>query len=149
MTSKAELAVSQSLRAVLAAVPAGSSIGDSEPFVAFQSALELFLPAELGWGHESFDGFRFVTARKVAPDEAEFVGLALLISDQAWTPIHLWLRLASEADQVAELDCRIGETGNGAAGLLRIPYGAERTDKFLARLPDRIDTIHWVYRATR
>jgi len=93
MTSIAEKIVSQELRAILARVVTGAPIEHSEQLDQFQSALEFFLTEELGWPQESFDAFRFAVARKVAPEEAEFVGLALLITDQAWTPIHLWLRL--------------------------------------------------------
>ena len=84
-----------------------------------------------------------------APEEAEFVGLALLISDQAWTPIHLWLRLSPDSDQITSLDCRVGEPGEGAARLVRIPYGSDLADKVLYRLPERVGAIEWVYRATR
>src|SRR5262245_64679223 len=108
MTSKVEAVVSQELRAILAPLATGAPIEDSERLVELQIALELFLPEELGWRDESFDAFRFAVARKVAPDEAEFVGLALFISDQAWTPIHLRLRLSPDSDQIAALDCRVG-----------------------------------------
>jgi hypothetical protein len=149
MTSKAEAIVSQELRAILAPLVTGASIGHSERLVQLQLALEFFLPAELGWRHESFDAFRFVVARKVTRDEAEFVGLALLISDQAWTPIHLWLRVSPDSDQITSLDCRVGEPGEGAAGLVRIPYGSGLADKILYRLPERVGAIDWVYRAAR
>ena len=149
MTSKAEKIVSQELRAILAPMVTGASIEHSERLVKLQGALEFFLPEQLGWRQESFDAFRFAIARKVAPDEAEFVGLALLISDQAWTPIHLWLRLSPDSDQITSLDCRVGEPGEEAASLVRIPYGSELADKVLHRLPERVGAIEWVYRAAR
>jgi|SRR5579859_3607199 len=101
MTSKAETAASQSLRAILAPLTTGASIEHSESLLAFQTALEFFLPPELEWHDEAFDAFRFAVARKLAHDEAEFIGLALFISDQAWTPIHLRLRLSPDADEVS------------------------------------------------
>jgi hypothetical protein len=149
MTSKAERVTSERLREILAPLTVGASIEQTQPFLEFQSALERFLPAELGWNHESFDAFQFVLAHKVALDEAEFVGLALLISDQSWTPIHLWLRLSPTSDQVTELECRVGEPGDGVAGLMRIPYGSRAVDKFLLRLNERLGSIQWVYRAAR
>lgn len=149
MTSKAEKIVSQELRAILARVVTGAPIEHSEQLDQFQSALEFFLPEELGWRYESFDAFRFAVARKVAPEEAEFVGLALLITDQAWTPIHLWLRLSPDSDQITCLDCGVGEPGEGAGGLVRIPYGSDLADKVLYRLPERVGGISWVYRAAR
>lgn len=149
MTSTAEKIVSHELRAILAPVATGAPIEDSEQLDQFQSALEFFLAEELGWRQESFDAFRFAVARKVAPEEAEFVGLALLITDQAWTPIHLWLRLSPDSDQIASLDCRVGEPGKGAGGLVRIPYGSDLADKVLYSLPERVGGISWVYRAAR
>jgi hypothetical protein len=149
MTSKAEAVASQSLREILTLLPVGASIEESRPFLEFQSALERFLPFELGWNYESFDAFRFVVAHKVAVDEAEFAGLALLISDQAWTPIHVWLRLSPTSDQVAELECRVGEPGGGAAGIIRMPYGSGAVDKFLLGFDERLRAIQWVYRDAR
>ena len=149
MTSKAETIVSQELRAILAPLATGAPIQHSERLVKLQSALEFFLPVELGWRYESFDAFRFVVARKVTPDEAEFLGLALLISDQAWTPIHLWLHLSPDADQITSFDCRVGEPGEGAERLVRIPYASGLADKILYRLPERVGAIDWVYRAAR
>jgi hypothetical protein len=76
ITDRTEAVASQCLRACLAPLSTGGPIENSEEFLAFQSALERFLPAELGWEGESFDAFRFVRAQKVAPDEAEFIGLS-------------------------------------------------------------------------
>lgn len=149
MTSKTEELLSKALRAVLTDLPDGASIGESDGFREFQEALEFFLPAELGWDDESFDAFRFILARKVALDEAEFLGLGLLISDQCWTPIRLRLRLSSSSDQVATLDCRVGEPGDGTAGLVRIPYGSSAAEKCLFGLSERSRAILWVYRAAR
>jgi hypothetical protein len=149
MISKAETLVSENLREVLSPLSVGASIERSEPFLAFQGALERFLSEELGWDYESFDGFRFVLAHKVAVDEAEFAGLALLISDQSWTPIHLWMRLSPTPDQVAELECRVGEPGDGTAGIVRIPYGSGGVDKFLLGFSERLGSIQWVYQAVR
>lgn len=149
MVDRTEAVASQCLRASLAPLSAGASIEKSEEFLAFQSALERFLPAELGWEGESFDAFRFVRAQKVAPDEAEFIGLALLISDQSWIPIHLRLRISPDSDQIAFLDCRVGEPGDGALGLETIPYRSGSVNKVLHRLPEQIESMLWVYRATR
>lgn len=149
MTSRAEAIASQCLRASIAPLFTGVPIENSEEFISFQSALERFVPAELGWDGESFDAFRFARSQKVAPDEVEFIGLALLISDQTWTPIHLWLRLSPQSDQFAVFDCRVGEPGDGALGLERIPYGSGRVNKVLLHLPERIESIEWAYRVVR
>lgn len=143
------MVASQSLRAVLEAFAIGEPIEDSPRLREFRSALEFFLPEELGWRYESFDAFRFAVARKIAPDEAEFIGLALLISEQAWTPIHLCVRLAPDAQRIGGLSCVVGERGEGRSGLLRIPYGSSGVDEFLFRLPERLGSIRWVFRAVR
>ena len=149
MKSKAEIVASQALRAVLAPLATGASIEASQNLREFESALEYFLPEELGWRDEAFDAFKFGIARKVAHDEAEFVGLGLLISDQAWTAIHLWLRLSPDSDEVALLDCRVGEPRDGRSGIVRIPYASRRVSKVLFGWPERIGTIQWVFRAVR
>lgn len=66
-----------------------------------------------------------------------------------WTPIHLWLQLSPDYDQMAALDCRVGELGGGSSGLVRIPYAFPGVDEIFLRLPERIESIQWAYRAVR
>ena len=73
------------LRAALVAAPVEGTIPDSEDLRRFESALEVYLPGQLGWRHGSFDGFRFCVAERLDSDAAVFLGLALLITDQSWT----------------------------------------------------------------
>ena len=121
MTSTAEEIASRSLRTVLAPISAGSTIADSDEFNTFQSALERVIPSALEveypwWRRESLDAFRFAVARKFGPEEAEFIGLCLLISDQTWAAMHLRLRVAAQSDKIEWLECRLGESGTGNGG---------------------------------
>jgi len=154
MTSTAEEIASRYLRAVLAALSPGATIGDSDDFNSFQSALERVIPSMLEeeyswWRHESLDAFRFAVSRMVGPDEAEFIGLCLLISDQTWIPLHLRLRIAPQSDNIEWLECGLGESGADNGGMVRTPYGSLRRTKVLYSVVNRLDSIQWVYTITR
>jgi hypothetical protein len=150
MASKTEESISRSLRAILDGLADGDAIGDSESFRSVLSDLEFFLPAILGeihrpWRDESFDGIFSAAARKTGPDEAEIMGLCILISDQTVTPIHVRLQVAPLGDEIRWLECNVGERGDGKAGMLRTPYNA-MSGKQLARVAERRNDIDWVYR---
>lgn len=152
--TKAEYAASVSLRTLLGPLLSGSTIEDSDTLGEFKSALEIFLPSELAksyawWRGESLDAFRFSVARKVGPDEAEFVGLGLLISDQSWTPLHLRLRVASQDERIDWLELKLGESGSGSGGIVRTPDGAKHEAKVLHRLATRLESIDWAYAIQR
>lgn len=152
--SKAEQIASASLRRLLAPLSAGDSIPDSEDFRKLQGALEYLLPAALAesypwWRYESIDRFHFSVARKQGREEGEFVGLCLLISDQSWTPLHLYLRAAAVGDALDRLDLRIGEEGPGNGGMTRTPFASNRRNKLLHSLERRLGEISWAYAITR
>jgi hypothetical protein len=155
MTSKAEKIASRCLRAILAPISAGAAIEDSDDFSDFQSAMEYFIPSILEeeypwWRWESLDAFSFAEARKTGAEEAEFIGLCLLITDQTWTPFHLRLRIASLGDNIEWLVCRLGESGTGNGGMIRTPYGSSReTTRLLNSVVDRLEFIAWAYTITR
>lgn len=153
MASRAEESVSRSLRAVLADLPDGAGIGDSEQFRQVLSGLEFFLPHQAlreiypEWDHESLDGIIPAVARKTGDGEAEIFGLCILISDQAVIPIHLRLKVAASADEVSWLECRLGERGK--LGMLRLPYDSSTAlAKRLHELDARQDQIEWVHRVS-
>lgn len=152
--TRAETAVSSWLKAVLNSLPQGTAIEDSEALRELESALEFFLSAELAksypaWRYESLDAFRFSVARKVAADEAEFIGLCLLISDQCWTPLHLRLRAASRNDTIDSLDLKLGEAGPGPGGMTRTPYGSSKEATLLHGLAARVESVEWAYAIRR
>ena len=149
MSSSLESLVSARLRTVLAALGDSAAIPASSAFQELQDALESWVPALLGWRHESIDAFRFASARKVSNLTAEFLGLCLLISDQTWTPLHLRITLAPSTDSVASVQCDLGEPGIGASGLLRLPFASKAADTLLASLPSRVHEFPWVFVMSR
>ena len=154
MTSKLEEIASRCLRASLAGLPLQASISTSDHFSKFQSALELLVPSLLvdkypWWRRESLDAFEFAVARRLRREEAEFIGLCLLITDQAWTPFHLRLRISPRVDQIEALECKLGESGVGNGGMVRAPYGSLRATKLLYSVERRLQSISWAYTITR
>lgn len=154
MRSRAEEMASRCLRAILAPLPYGAVIHDSDDFSLFQRALEYVLPSALRevypwWQHESLDAFRFAVARKIGIEEAEFIGLCLLISDQTWTPIYLRMSIARESDSFDWLECRVGELGDDAGGMLRIPHKSARINELPGSVEQRLESIQWAYTISR
>ncbi len=150
MASRLEQDLSRSIRAVLADLPDGARIPDSEEFREVNLGLEYFLPEVLReihpeWRHESLDGIIPLVARRTRQGEAEIVGLCILISDQTLTPLHLFLQIAPSVDEVSWLECRLGEKGKH--GMVRTPYD-KMSSKRLYALEGNADGIEWVYKVT-
>jgi hypothetical protein len=152
MVSIAEQRLSRSLRAVLADLPIGASIADSEQYPAVLTALAYFIPIILGelyreWRFQGLDGVVPVEARKTGEGEAEIFGVCYLICDQTLTPLHVHLQVAASNDEISWLECRLGERGRG--GMVRKPscFLREMTNR-LRRLDGRVDLIDWVYKVT-
>jgi hypothetical protein len=137
--SKAEARASGSLRILLADLPVGASIGDSEQLRDFLGSLEFFLPAVLQeihpeWKSESLDGFLIHSAQKTGDQEAEFIGHCILITDQTTTPFHLRTQIASSTDEVSWLELKLGEMGRD--GIVRRPYHYPPSLKRVEKLKD-------------
>lgn len=135
----------RTLREALALSADGHALPESGPFLDLQSVLERLVPAILGWKHESLDGFRFAAAKRLSAHDAECCGLCLLISDQTWTPFHLRLALRPGDDSVHFVECRVGERDQRTGKMVRVPYGASRVSKDLVALPQRLESVSWVY----
>lgn len=152
MVSKPEELVSRSLRAVLADLPDGADIGDSEQFRTALSGLEIFLTLILreihtAWDHESLDGILPLLSRKTGEGEAEIFGMTILISDQTVTPLHLSLQVAADRDEVSWLECRIGEQGK--LGMTRVLYNSrDSLWNRLYLLAENKEQINWQYAVT-
>lgn len=152
MAPKAEETASRRLRAILAEIPAGASIGDSPEFRDALTGLEWFLPTVLAeihpeWIGESLDGIYPHVARKTGEREAEILGLCCLMSDQTLTPIHVRLQLSSTGDEVSWLELQLGEKGR--TGMVRLPYSSSPSiHKRLHALSQSANTIEWVYKVT-
>ena len=152
MTSNREAITCHGLRMILDEVAPGDRVPDCAGLRDLLSGLEYLLPEVLAaehrwWRYEGFDGILPVVARKVSPREIEVNGLCILISDQSVTPIQVRLGIASEADEIASLECKVGEPGDGAGGLRREPFDHHRIAKDLASVGDRASQIDWVYTA--
>ena len=150
MASKTEEIVSRSLRSILDGLTQGAIIEDSENFRELLTGLEFFLPAVLGevhgeWKDESLDGIFPTVARKTGPDEAEIIGLCILISDQTLTPIHVRLRVSASGEEIEWLECNVGERGEGKAGMVRTPYESMSGKQFVA-VAERPSEIDWAYK---
>ncbi|MEZ6138981.1 MAG: hypothetical protein R3B84_00285 [Zavarzinella sp.] len=156
MASKAEQAVSRSLRTILADLPNGASFIAYTPDGLFSEhlldlfgGLEFFLPQVLRrthpeWAHESLDGFRPLVGRKIGNSAAEIFGLCILITDQTLTPIHLHIQASSTADEISWLECKLGEASE--KGVVRTPWpSGNATDNLVHALEGRADSIEWVY----
>jgi hypothetical protein len=152
MTSRAEQTISRLIRTVLAELPSGASIPESERFRNVLSHLEFYIPALLReihpeWDEESLDGVIPVVARKTAEGEVELFGLCIIISDQTLTPIHVRIQVAASNDEISWLECTLGERGQD--GIVRMPYQSRHAaTKRLYALDGRADLIEWVYKVT-
>jgi hypothetical protein len=152
MASRAEQSISRSLRAILAGLPDGAGVADSDQFREVLCGLEYFPPEVLGeihpeWNQESLDGVIPLVARKTRDAEAEIFGLCIIISDQTLTPLHLCLQVSASRDEVSWLECKLGERGE--LGMVRTPYQAlNATRKRLYALEGRADMIDWAYKVT-
>jgi len=149
MPSREEQLICSPLRTILANLPTGGDIPDSDDWQAVVSLLEQYVPATLAeiypeWTQESLDGFYPLFARKTGEGELELFGLCLLISDQTTTPIHLRLQLSSSADEISWLIFRLGEATEH--GMLRGNLASKA--KHLCALEERADKIDWVCRVT-
>jgi hypothetical protein len=153
MASRAEQSLSRALQTVLADLPDGADLGESEALRELLVALEYFLPNPVlratypEWSRESLDGIIPLLARKTGEGEAELFGACIVISDQSVAPLHVRLRIAAATEEISWLECRLGEWE--ADGMKRIPYNALHilTDQLysLGCQPNRID---WFYQAT-
>ena len=148
MASRAEQLFCRSLRTILADLPSGANIGESENLRDALNGLEFCLPGFLGseW-HDELDGFSPVLVRKTGEREFELIGLCILFSDQALAPIHLRIQIASNADRISWLECCVGE--NGKHGMVRPRYetleGALKRMYEYCYLEGNADEIDWAY----
>ncbi len=149
---KPEEVLAAALRSVLADLPDGATIPDSEPFRSALVAAEFFLPTILGevyrsWTGVGLDGIWPVEARKTAVRTLELLGVCCIINDQTITPLHMQLQVAGNADEACWLECRLGERGPN--GMVREPYGSlSRMMKRVRRLEQGRHAIDWVYKVT-
>lgn len=151
MVSSVEQRLSRSIGQILADLPNGATIADSEHLQKVLSELEYFIPEVLRelhpeWKHESLDGIIPLVARKTNEGEAEFLGECILITDQTLTPLHLRVQVTPAGDGISWLELRLGELSQH--GMVRTPYAsASTTPKRLYKLLEQgPDAISWAYK---
>ncbi len=108
------------------------------PFEIFLSSVLCEVHAE--WRRESLDGIYPRLFRKTAAREIELIGMAVFISDQTLTPLHLRLQLSRDYDCVSWMELRLGERVEGQCR--RDPYDSS---KAMQKVVDRLDSIDWYY----
>ena len=140
-----EQRVCELLSPLLRSHDVGDSIATSPDDGYIFSSFEFFLPGVLreihaAWRHESLDGIYPASFRKTGVREIELIGLALFISDQTLTPLHVRLQLSADFDCVSWIELKLGERVNGECR--RDPYGST---KALLHVTNRLHSIDWYY----
>jgi len=80
---------------------------------------------------------------KTGDRDIELAGLALFISDQTLTPLHLRLQLSSAYDCVSWIDLKLGERIDGKCR--REPYDSSKAFGAMLHATNRLDSIDWFY----
>lgn len=134
----------------MADIAIGGSLPHSARSREFLTALEHFVLGVLREKHrefkyESLDGLLPVLSRKLGPSEVEVFGMAILITDQTLTPLHVRLALSATSDEVDRLELRFGENDSHGE-MKRTPYSKpEGLEKRLLTCDsrNRMDHINW------
>ena len=147
-TSVPEQRVCERLGPLLQEHAVGDSLGDLNTERDLLASFEFFLPEVLReihreWQGESLDGVYPKVFRKTAEREVELIGLALFISDQTLTPLHVRLQLSPTFDRVSWIDLRLGE--HTADGCRREPYCSSKAMGTMLHVSERLDSIDWFY----
>ena len=150
MPSKAETIVASVVGKILQPLMNGQTV--DFPGTPIGNGLEYFLPEVLRecfayWKSESLDGVFIRRFIKRGPHAIEITGTCILISDQTVTPFHIRLEISASADNVSWLECRLGEPGPGAGGMMRVPYSDWHRDPLKGAV-EEIEAADWVYKAT-
>jgi hypothetical protein len=136
---------------MLEPTPVGGRFEQSDQLREVCSCLEYFIPGVLRerhpeWKHESLDGVIPFIVRKTGKGEAELIGECILISDQSVAPIHLRMQIASDKEEIAWLECRLGERKDDC--LRRVPYNANLPTRQVLQAAEDVNTIRWFYAVT-
>lgn len=136
------------LAPLLRANDVGDAIGALPGGSYLFSSFEFFLPEVLrevhdDWRYESLDGVYPKQFRKTGDHEIELIGLALFISDQTLTPLHVRLQLSTDYDRVSWIDLKLGERVNG--NCRREPYGNSKAAGSMLHAAEHLDSIDWFY----
>lgn len=150
--SRVEEVLAQRLRAVLARAAVGKALDQGDELREMLSALEWYLPCVLEeihayWKNESLDGVLCSKLTRTGPTSAELLGICILMNDQTIVPAHVRLRLSKTTDEIEWLECRLGERGNGAGGMIRHPYD-QSIQRQLCVISRNINAFDWACAVT-
>ena len=146
--SVTEQRVCELLAPLLGAHEVGDPIVPSSENGDIFSSFECFLPGVLHeihteWRYESLDGIYPASFRKTGDREIELIGLALFISDQTVTPLHVRLQLSPGFDCVSWIDLKLGERIDGKCR--RDPCGSAEASRMMVHVTNGFDSIDWYY----
>jgi hypothetical protein len=157
----AEQSISRALQTILAELPIGENIPDSEEFRRkVLLGLEWWLPDIIGEIHREWigmgcDGIFPVLTRKTGDGEAEIFGQYNFIQDQTLTPFYVRLQIAPTEGEVSWLEFKVGERlqgkrgERGKHGMVMLPYTSrDATYKRLYLMNGDVDRIDWAYSVT-
>lgn len=139
------------MRRLLSGASAGERLSPSiDEWLKISANLEFMIPAVLrrryqAWDRESLDGFALASAHVADARTLVLLGLAQLITTQAWVAAEVRLELAEDLNSFVRLECRLGEPGDGPLGLRTLPCFAPEKPAELSALPGRRSTIAWVF----
>ncbi len=95
---------------------------------------------------DSLDGFLPATTRKIGDRELELAGVAILISDQTVTPLHVRVQISRTFIEISWMECRLGQIQNGK--MTRTAYSAEYPLRYTIGALQDPDAIEWAYAVT-
>lgn len=141
--------IASNLRTVLEPLRVGETIPDSTHLSNALNSLERYLPAVFAelypeWKHEGLDGFIPLYVRKCLDREMELFGLCWLIDDQSQTPLRLHIQIHTRSDEIAFLQCKLGERGE--SGMVRLKVKSKAQYTHLHQLEGRENSIDWIYK---
>ena len=136
----------RALRGVdLGAMPAGDCLDE------LRASLEVYMPALLAidyheWvGTECIDEVFIEEFVKVEKMRAVVCGAVMLMSDGRITPFCIDMKGDAERGWLGPVRLRLGEPGGGRIGISGPCSGSGKAVTLLSRLPNRLDSVDWVY----
>jgi hypothetical protein len=154
MVSGLEHELVQSLRKVLDPLPDGAAIEDSEVWSQASNYLEGFTFHVINEIHprpESTDGLMATFRHKVGPQEIVVAGNTWMLDYEGnnfVAPFHVQLQMSSTVDEVAWMECRLGERGENS--IKHLDWSEKKVAIFAGRAatPNFIDEVDWFYKVT-
>ncbi|MBL9089432.1 MAG: hypothetical protein JNM10_20000 [Planctomycetia bacterium] len=159
MTSPAEREVARALRCALEGVAVGASLLGPRPsgapaLEASGAALGRFLEEVLaahGDGSRApvLDGVLLAGAHRTGPNEADLLGLGVLLEDQTYQPLRVRLRVHPTEDAIAHVVVDVGGVAWRPRGWGRGRSGPDAADVLLRGLIEDPASVPWETRAER